>query len=93
MQQELAVIRRGIEAHLHSRIVRDVESEEMDADTDGDALAGHIMAVIQGMSTLARDVATREKLMRIAATSLRSWPGTPTSPPPRENTRTAAIVR
>lgn len=70
-----------------------IESGEMGSETDVDALAGHIMAIIQGMSTLARDVATREKLMRVAATSLRSWPGSPTSPQPHEDARAAAIVR
>lgn len=93
VQRELAVIRHGIEARLHSRIVRAIESGEMGADTDADALAGHIMAAIQGMSTLARDGATREKLMRIAATALRSWPGSSGTPTPHEDSRAAAIVR
>lgn len=93
VQRELADIRRSIEARLQSRIVRAIESGEMGAETDVDALAGHIMAVIQGMSTLARDGATREKLMRVAATALRSWPGSPTSPQPREDSRAATIVR
>ena len=65
----------------------------MGAETDVDALAGHIMAMIHGMSTLARDVATREKLMRIAATALRSWPGSSGPPHPREVSRAAAFVR
>lgn len=52
-----------------------------------------IMTVIQGMSTLARDAATREKLTRFSATALRSWPGSPTSPLPREDAPAAAFVR
>ncbi len=46
----------------------------MDAETDADALAGHVMAVIQGMSTLARDGGAREKLTRVAATAMLVWP-------------------
>ncbi len=41
---------------------------------DADALAGMTMAVIQGMSTAARDGAPREKLLRIAAAALAAWP-------------------
>jgi hypothetical protein len=46
----------------------------MPADTDADALAGHIMAAIQGLSTLARDGATREKLLRVASAAMTAWP-------------------
>jgi len=31
--------------------------------------------VIQGISTLARDGAPREKLLRVAATAMQAWPG------------------
>ena len=74
VQAELAAIRRGIEACLCRRIARAIEAGEMDARTDADALAGHVMAVIGGMSTLARDGAAREKLMRVAATAVLAWP-------------------
>jgi len=53
----------------------------MDAETDADALAGHVMAVIQGMSTLARDGAAREKLTRVAATAMLAWPARPIGRP------------
>ena len=74
VQGELAAIRRGIEARLNDKIVQAVEAGEMAAGTDADALAGHVVAVIQGMSTLARDGAPREKLMRVAATAMLAWP-------------------
>ncbi len=73
VQHELAAIRRGIERRLIDKIARAVEAGEMDAQTDAEALAGHVIAVIQGMSTLARDGATREKLMRVAAVAMQSW--------------------
>jgi len=75
VQDELAAMRRAIEGRLKDRIVQGISAGEMDAKTDAEAVAGHIMAVIQGMSTLARDGATREKLMRVAAAAMRAWEG------------------
>ncbi len=80
VQGGLAVIRRRIEACLHDKIVQAIAAGEMAADADADALAGHVMAMIQGMSTLARDGAPREKLMRVAATAMLAWPGRPARP-------------
>ena len=77
VQGELAAIRRGIEARLNDKIAQAVRAGEMAADTDADALAGHVMAVIQGLSTLARDGAPREKLMRVAAAAMQAWPKRP----------------
>ena len=72
LQSELATIRLRIEAHLKSKIVK--AADELPSDTDADALAGYIMAIIQGMSTLARDGAKREKLIRVAAQAMSAWP-------------------
>jgi len=74
VRQTLAAIRQGMEAQLRARIVKGVALEELPAGTDADALAGLTMAVIQGMSTLARDGAPREKLLRVAASALHAWP-------------------
>jgi AcrR family transcriptional regulator len=74
VQAELASIRRKIEIHLKNKIVRDVAAGGMPRKTDASALAAHAMAVIQGMSTLARDGAKREKLMRVAQTAMLVWP-------------------
>jgi AcrR family transcriptional regulator len=74
VQGELAAIRRRIEARLKEKIVRAIKSGEMPATADADALAGHIMAVIQGLSTLARDGAGRAKLLRVASTAMLAWP-------------------
>lgn len=77
IQCELAAIRREIEAHLKARIFQEIERGEVAAGTDPETLAGFIMAVIQGMSTLARDGATREKLMRMAEYTMSCWPSPP----------------
>jgi AcrR family transcriptional regulator len=80
VQAELAGLRRTIEAQLRGRLEHAVRSGELSADTDAEALAGHVMAVMQGMSTLARDGASREKLMRIADSVMSAWPGKPSRP-------------
>lgn len=74
VQHELAAIRRSIEKRLKDRVALDIQKGVLPGGTDADALAGHVMAVIQGMSTLARDGAPREKLLRIAAAAMRGWP-------------------
>ena len=51
-----------------------VESGELPATTRPDALAGLVMAVIQGLSTLARDGATRDHLLAIAEAAMAAWP-------------------
>lgn len=75
VQEALAAIRHGIEACLARRIVAATRTGELPPDTDAEALAGHVMAVIGGMSTLARDGAGREKLLRVAAIAMGTWPG------------------
>ena len=74
VQAELAQLRTGIEQHLRRRIAASVADGEMPATTDAAALAGLVLAVIQGMSTLARDGATREHLLAIAGTAMAAWP-------------------
>lgn len=74
VQAEIAAIRHSIEAALRSRIQVDVDDGTLPADTDADALAGHMMAMTQGLSTLARDGAAREKLLRVVAQAMKAWP-------------------
>jgi AcrR family transcriptional regulator len=86
VQRELAAIRRRTERKLRDRIVGATNAGEIpiDATVQGaaraDALAAHVMAVIQGMSTLARDGASRAKLLRVATSAMHAWPD---PPPPR----------
>jgi AcrR family transcriptional regulator len=74
VQGKLAAIRRKVEARLKDKILGALKAGEIAAETDAGALAAHIMAVIQGMSTLARDGATREKLIRLVDIAMRGWP-------------------
>ncbi len=70
IQAELASVRRNTEAWLCDRIERDGV-----ATTEAEALAAHVMAVVQGLSTLARDGASRDKLLRMIDVAMRVWPG------------------
>ena len=74
VQIALRDIRINIEKRLRNKIVADRSSRKLKPKIDADALAGHIMAVIQGMSTLARDGATRNKLLSVASAAMLSWP-------------------
>lgn len=74
VQQVLARIRRGIQRELRDKLRQGRQRAELPADTDVDALAAHTMAVIQGMSTLARDGASRAALLRVAEQAMSCWP-------------------
>ena len=78
VQAELASLRGAIEGSLRARIEQAVVAGELPATADADALAGHVMAVIQGLSTLARDGASRDKLMRVVDAAMLAWPAEPT---------------
>jgi len=74
VRETLADIRRGIETALRARIERDIREGVMPAGADAEMLAAHVFAVVQGMSTLAKDGASRNKLMGIVASVMAGWP-------------------
>jgi hypothetical protein len=74
VQRALAEIRLKIEGRLRNKIADDKTMRKLKPKPDADALAGHVIAVIQGMSTLARDGATREKLLSVASAAMLAWP-------------------
>lgn len=74
VRHELAKRRLKIEDCLRQKISISIERGEFKSVVDADALAAHVMAVIQGMSTLARDGALREKLLRISSLVIEAWP-------------------
>lgn len=73
VRAELADFRRRVENALRARIERGIRDGEGVPDIEADALAGLVMATIQGMSTLARDGASREKLLKVAQAAIRTW--------------------
>ncbi|MEO7433591.1 MAG: TetR/AcrR family transcriptional regulator [Dokdonella sp.] len=74
VQRQLAVIRKKIEARIKEKIADDVRKGVLPSGVDADALAGFVMATIQGLSTLARDGARREKILRVAEAAMAAWP-------------------
>jgi AcrR family transcriptional regulator len=74
VKEELAAIRRVIEAKLMDKIISSVNAGLMPVDSNAVALAGLTMAVIQGMSTLARDGAPRDKLLLVVDAAMQAWP-------------------
>jgi AcrR family transcriptional regulator len=73
--EELRGYREGTKQALADKIAADVAAGLLPPDTDAKALAAFYAAVIQGMSTQARDGATEADLQRIADVALTAWPG------------------
>ena len=74
VQRAVADIREGVAARLRARITRDVEEGLLPLDIDVAAMAGMVMAIIQGMSVLARDGMDRHELLAIVERTLQAWP-------------------
>lgn len=74
VQREVAQVRQQIKQRIKERIDRDVTAGLLPDDTDSEALSGLAIAVIQGLSVLARDGADRSHLMAIARAATNAWP-------------------
>jgi AcrR family transcriptional regulator len=74
VQAEVAAHRHRIAAALAARIEQDVANGSLPRDTDPSALAGLVVAVVQGLSVLARDGAHRTALAGVADAALAAWP-------------------
>ncbi|WP_084964448.1 TetR/AcrR family transcriptional regulator [Thermoactinospora rubra] len=74
VQEWLRGFRDAAKAALRAKIEADVAAGLLPAGTDSAGLAAFYASVIQGMSTQARDGASREDLARIAELAMRVWP-------------------
>jgi len=74
VKNEVARVRRQIQARLENRIDRDLLQGLLPAGTDSQSLAGLVIALIQGMSVLARDGSDRRNLLAIASVAMNAWP-------------------
>ena len=74
VQEAIADIRRSIDTHLRLRIGRDKAAGLLPPHVDATALAGLVMAVMQGMSALARDGTPRVALLAVVEMALLAWP-------------------
>jgi AcrR family transcriptional regulator len=67
-------IRSRIEGFLKDRIQRDQENKILPKSVSSEGLAGLTISTIQGMSVLARDGASRKKLLQIVDAAMLAWP-------------------
>ncbi len=74
VQEALAAIRRDIERRLAARIATAIRAGEVRETTDPQVLAAMVMAVLQGLSTLARDGAPRSRLLAVVDGVMAAWP-------------------
>lgn len=77
VQHAVADIRRGVQRSLQARIEQDLGDGVLPPDADPAGLSGLVMAVMQGLSVLARDGADRTALLAIVAATLKTWPVQP----------------
>ncbi len=77
VQRAVADIRRDIIARLTVRIDRDITTGILPDTTSAATLAALVVALIQGMSVLARDGMERENLLMMANCALAGWPASP----------------
>ena len=80
VQSAVAAVRRGVIDQLHRRIVLDVDHGILPPDTPTRPLAEMVVAVIQGLSVLARDGLPRDSLLHIGNAALLGWPAALTGP-------------
>ncbi|RJS94881.1 TetR/AcrR family transcriptional regulator [Salinisphaera sp. Q1T1-3] len=74
VQDVVAGYRQHLRERVRARIERDIADKILPTETDAAALAGMVMAVLQGLSVLARDGASRASLSDIVDTALNAWP-------------------
>ncbi|MGI5273227.1 TetR/AcrR family transcriptional regulator [Nonomuraea sp. CA-218870] len=74
VEELLRLARESAKAAIRERIERDVAAGLLPPSTDATALATYYAAVIQGMSTQARDGTGRDELELTAALAMRAWP-------------------
>lgn len=74
VRAEVAKVQLRIENALRQRITNDMVAGILPETAPADSLSGMVMAVVQGMSVLARNGAGREKLRAISEVALKAWP-------------------
>jgi AcrR family transcriptional regulator len=71
----IAGYRREVRERLQARIDRDVAQGVLPNKTDSITLSGLVMTMVQGLSVMAREGASRAHLSDIANAALHAWPG------------------
>lgn len=86
VRQMMAEYRCGAEAAMAERIQRGIDEGDMPKSTNVQALAAFYSALSRGMAILARDGASRDRLLEIVEIGMRAWP-TATPKPSRSAVR------
>ena len=74
VQKVVSDRRAAIEKSLRKRIDRDLAEGKIGSNVSAADLAAFVIAIIQGMSVLARDGASRAKLNGVANVAMMAWP-------------------
>ena len=74
VQKAVAQVRRQMMSRVHLRIEQDIAAGLLPADTNAKSLASLAIALVQGMSVLARDGGRREDLRAIVTVAMDAWP-------------------
>lgn len=74
VQAAVADIRREIQARLSKRIRKDITDGILSEGTDDKSLAAMVIALISGMSVVARDGADRSTLVSLSKMAMMGWP-------------------
>lgn len=76
-EPRLAAQREVLHDKIQQRLERGVREGDLPASTDTATLATYLVAVLRGMSGLARDGGTRDEVRAVAATALAALPASP----------------
>lgn len=74
VEEATAELRRLSAQALHRRLERARTEGELGDDASTQTLTDFYTAVVEGMSVLACDGASRERLSRMAETAMAAWP-------------------
>jgi AcrR family transcriptional regulator len=74
VQEAVARVRRQITDRVRTRIEQDIAAGILPADTQAAALAALAIALIQGLSVLARDGEPGDALKKIVESAMAAWP-------------------
>lgn len=74
IEEATAELRRLSAVAVHLRIERACKEGELGKDVSPQTLTDFFSAVVEGMSVLACDGASRERLLRMAETAMTAWP-------------------
>jgi AcrR family transcriptional regulator len=84
VRQMMAGYRCGAEAAMAARIQRGIDEGDVPDSVNVQALAAFYTALSRGMAVLARDGATRDRLLEIVEIGMQAWP---VAPSPRRRSR------